>query len=338
VYWVDPKLKEHGMQLCAKLHGFYVAETSDRFFGQLEAALAILDRSGPPKRLSGEVMALQARRAIENKQWTRVETLMSDATGEVVSWIAARQNGAPDSADEQARQHDAAQNESEPICRLAATIAHYGGDDWPIRQALSRLLEASYGRQSFGTFSDPNASYPVVLLAFTWGIVRALRRGWRDAVTTLRSVGSGTQHAELVFPPGSNRHLSPFREPTFASYYKDSPLEHWGNRVSNAVYSYCREWIARRNEFDDFYDRLDTIVAIRSARIGEWWIPRCFVARDIGGRFSRYSEIFEGWLLGAVTQNEDWAQEAFADIGRTPDTILSELRKVAAEEQSTWRP
>ena len=90
--------------------------------------------------------------------------------------------------------------------------------------------------------------------------------------------------AYLTYYHGSRTHLS---------LQKDAPI----HRVSDL-------WIPRRDEFEEAYNRFDLlIVAVRSARLGEWWIPRCFVQRDAGGRFSRYKEVFEGWFIPQIQAN-----------------------------------
>lgn len=273
VYWVDPRPKEQASKLCASLKAWQVPATADQFFVELEGAATVLGRGTPRRRLTAEVLLLRARRAIEKGSWTTVDTLVSEATDDLVAWIDARQHAKPDTPESQDQQNDEVESISEPLCRLAALVAHYNGNDWPIRNALSRLLAAAQGRQEWGKFTDPIASYPAVLLAFTWSIMRASRVGWREPIVSLRDVGSGRRGAELAFPPGSNRRLAPYRSSKYAGNYKNSPQEFWGNRVSDAVYGYCHEWLPRRNEFDDLYDRLDVVVAARSTRLGTLWIP-----------------------------------------------------------------
>jgi hypothetical protein len=332
VYWVDPNLREHASQLCDSLRATPLAANADSFFGELEAAVLALERSGPPARLRGDVLVLRARRAVEMNRDLELETLLSDATRELVAWIGARQDTRPESEAAQAAQLEAAERASEPLCRLVAALAHYGIQPRRVSESLSRLLAAAQERLGLD-WVDPVAVYPAVLFGFTWGVGCAARDDWRAAILGVRAAGSGVRGAELRFPPGSNIHLA-----RFGGEGKHSPPAVWGEHVADTVYQFSEEWIARRNEFDDIYDRFDVLVAVRSLLLKESWIPRCFVESDVAGKFSRFELIFEDWFKPAVDgfKEADPLSEAFDGIHVYNG--MEALRRLAREQQAQWNP
>lgn len=336
IYWVDPSPKDKAKRLCDSLKAHRVHATADQFFPELEGATSALERLGPSKRLQAEVLLLRATRAIDLGQQQRLDALVSDATRELTSWIEARTDGVPDHFEEQAAQLEAARRASEPLCKLAAAVAHYYEDPRPITIALSRLLAAAQKRQLWNTFADPIACYPAVLLGLTWGIMRADLRGWTDAIKALQDLSS--RAGDLSFPPGSNRRMSPFRSPAYQGRYKDSPQEHWGNDTCEAIFQFCEQWIVRRGAFEELYDKLDLLIAVRSARINDWWIPRSMVNRGVSGEFAKFRHLFGEWLSELLKTDESFRTALFAGIDADWQQTLEKLRELAQEEQFRWRP
>jgi hypothetical protein len=331
VYWVDPKCGEQAQKLCSALKATYIAATADAFFQELEPAVTVLQRLGPPERLTGRVLVLRAQRAIEAKRNIEVETLVSDATRELVYWITGRRDARPRNETEQADQLASAERASEPLCRLAAALAHYGADARTISLALSRLLSAASTKYPL---ENPVNAYPAVLLAFSWGIGAAARTGWEAAILPLVAAGSGHSAGELIVPPGSNEHLF-----QYGGEGKGSPIAVWGAHMADVIYDFSDEWFARRSEFDRLFDRFDLLVSIRSAPLGEWWIPRCMVERDVAGRFSRWDEPFEEWFVPTIERRDDspLAAVLYGIDKQWPDLVQA-MRTLAEKQQERWKP
>jgi hypothetical protein len=333
VYWVDPRRGEHAQQLCSSLQATYVSATADTFFQALEPAVTVLQRSGPPERLTGRVLVLRAQRAIETKRDIEIETLVSDATRALVSWIDARKEEFPENEADLAAQLASAERASEPLCRLTAALAHYGTDARLISLALSRLLGAA-SRKNTLEIERPIAAYPAVLLAFTWGIGAAARTGWEPAIRPLCDAGSGESFAELVVPPGSNERLF-----YYGGAGKYAPVAIWGEHMADVVYGFSEEWFARRSEFDSLFDRFDLLVSIRSARLGEWWIPRCMVQTDVAGKFSRWNEPFEEWFVPTIERGDgNPLNRVLLGIDKRWPDLVDELRNLARTQQERWQP
>jgi hypothetical protein len=329
VYWVDPKLGEAASALSATLRATHLPSTADAFFGELELAVSALEQYGPPARLSGEVLVLRAQRAIEAGRQIELETVLSDATRALLAWIRARTEEPPQSESAEGAQLEAAERAAEPLCRLTAALAHYGAQPRMISDVLGRLLYAAQEREFVA--KDRMAAYPAVLVGLTWGAGCAARNNWQAAADGVFTAGAAVRFG-FVFPPGSNTHLS-----RFGGRYKYSPQAIWGERVAGRLYEFSERWIPRRDEFEEAYDRFDVLVAVRSARLGEWWIPRCFVERDAGGRFSRFKEIFEEWLVPQVRDQGEAVRPAFAGIDESPVAIVAKLAQVAEEQQTRWK-
>jgi hypothetical protein len=335
VYWVGTNLKDRARALTDSLRAYAVSLRADEFFTELEAGVSALERLGPPKRLAAEALLVKARRAIDLGSQQQVEALLFEATRDVTAWLAARTNSAPTTAQDLAEQLEAARRASEPLCKLAALLAQGGASTRTFGLAMSRLLAATRKRQAWNKITDPIACYPSVLLGFTWGVMQAVSHGWQGAVESL--VDTGARLGDLAFPPGSNKHMSPFRLPPHEDRYKQSPQEFFGDFTCTAVFGFCEEWIVREGAFVELYDKVDLLIAIRSARIGEWWVPRLLVSRGIDGTFDASKRLIDGWLVELLEKDDALRSTLFSGIDNDWRATLDRLKAFAADEQIDWR-
>lgn len=310
VYWSDPRPGEAARARIAELGATHVALGADEFFGELELASAAWQRQAPPPPLSDEVLVARARRMIADEREMELEELVEDATRGLCGWIEAdlKLDGPRGSSVDDARQRArevlaSCEEQARPLARLLATLGRYRQSHESAHRAFCALLESARTRR---TTLEPArwwwlGGYPALLCAYSYGIAGAFRGEWRSVIVATRDAGAGEARSEVRLPPWSQEYFS---SPAYAGVPGVDPGLRLADRIADWTYELVRDWVPRREDFVQAFDRFDLVLCVLSLRPGrEAWRPRCSRTRPGEPPERGFEALVERWLIDTVERS-----------------------------------